>query len=48
MKKQLFLALCALFVVVSSLDAACMGGNCNKRQPRTHKERGCTTGCCRK
>ncbi len=46
--KQLFLALCTLFIVVSSLEAACMGGNCTKKQPRTHKERGCTTGRCGK
>jgi len=40
--KQLFLALCALFVVVSSLEAAgCMSGNCRKKQARTHEERGC-------
>ncbi len=39
--KPLFLALCALFIVVSSLEAACMGGKCNKKQPRMHNERGC-------
>ncbi|MBY0110184.1 MAG: hypothetical protein K2X90_03680 [Candidatus Babeliaceae bacterium] len=38
--KQLFLALCALFVV-ASLEAACMGGKCNKKPPRVHNERGC-------
>ncbi len=47
MKKQLLLALCALFVVVTSLDASCMGGSCGKKQ-RTEKVRGCKSGRCGK
>jgi hypothetical protein len=46
--KQLFLALCALFVVVSTLEAGCMGGSCRKKQARTQEARGCATGNCRK
>lgn len=46
--KQLLFAICGLFVVVSSLNAACIRGICRKKQPRTHQVGGCATGRCGK